>query len=148
MKKYMKNKYSVGRLMTLVTFLLISSAVQADEGESEFFGARFKEGKGIELSAPTRVSLGLETAEAEEGNEGSIVPVSAILEAAEGKFVYVANGNYFIRTPILTGKYQGSRVEIIDGLFSGDVVVTKPVDLLWYTELQAIRGGVACADGH
>ena len=39
-------------------------------------------------------------------------------------------------------------VEIKDGLYSGDVVVTKAVKSLWMAELQVLRGGKACSCGH
>jgi hypothetical protein len=39
-------------------------------------------------------------------------------------------------------------VQITDGLYAGDQVVVQPVMSLWLAELQSLRGGKACADGH
>ncbi len=222
------------------------SVSKADPGErqkeAEIFGARFKEGKGVELSEVTRASLQLETTEVTEEKIGNritfslqvlsagqiaeglallpkelavrlrvgerlelkkedasdkgsgvisklvtaslsgeteavvaiekspavltigdtlsatlvsradeavtAVPSSALLRAAAGNFVYVVNGNHFLRTEVKTGQEGADFIEITDGLYAGDEVVKSPVDLLWYAELQAIRGGVGCADGH
>jgi multidrug efflux pump subunit AcrA (membrane-fusion protein) len=65
-----------------------------------------------------------------------------------GTFVYVPNGRYFFRTPVKVGRKTEETVEVLDGLYSGDEVVREPVTSLWLAELQALRGGVACADGH
>lgn len=77
-----------------------------------------------------------------------VIPKSALLRTAEGAFVYTVNGDYFLRAPIKTGVAQDGIVEITDGLYSGDQVVTTSVMTLWMAELQSIRGGKACADGH
>jgi hypothetical protein len=39
-------------------------------------------------------------------------------------------------------------VEITDGLYAGDQIVTSPVNDLWMAELQILRGGKACTCGH
>lgn len=76
------------------------------------------------------------------------VPKDAILKTAEGEFVYVANEEYFARTPVKTASRNGEVVEVVDGLFAGDEVVCKQVAPLWMTELQAIRAGQSCCAGH
>lgn len=78
----------------------------------------------------------------------AVVPASALLETVNGTFVYVVNGKYFLRTAVKTGRIANGRIEITDGLYLGDEVVKSPVKPLWYAELQALRGGKACADGH
>jgi hypothetical protein len=76
------------------------------------------------------------------------VPRSALLQTAEGKFVYTVSGEHFVRTAVKTGVVSDDYVEISDGLYAGDVVVVAPVMTLWMAELQSLRGGKACADGH
>lgn len=76
------------------------------------------------------------------------IPRSALLETAEGKFVYTASGEHFVRTAVKTGTIGTNHVEITDGLYSGDSIVVTPVMALWMAELQSVRGGKACADGH
>ena len=90
------------------------------------------------------------TAVVPTGGEKSVVsiPKSSLLKTAEGTFVYTVSGNHYVRTPIQVGVVNGEHVEVTDGLFAGDQVVVRPVMSLWLAELQAIRGGKACADGH
>ena len=76
------------------------------------------------------------------------VPRAALLQTAEGEFVYTANGEYFVRTAVKVGVMNEEYVEITDGLYAGDKIVVNPVMTLWMAELQSIRGGKACADGH
>ena len=76
------------------------------------------------------------------------VPVAALLKTAEGAFVYAVNGNFYVRTPVKIGASNDKLVEITDGLYSGDQIVTKPVMSLWMAELQVLRGGKACTCGH
>ncbi len=77
-----------------------------------------------------------------------VVPKSSLLTTVEGKFVYAKNGDFYVRTPVKTGNVSNDKIEILDGLYSGDEVVTTSVMQLWLAELQAIRGGQSCADGH
>lgn len=69
------------------------------------------------------------------------IPQSALLRTAEGTFAYVVNGNAYLRTPVKAGTEADGWVEVIDGLLSGDQVVTKPVQNLWLIELRATKGG-------
>ena len=69
------------------------------------------------------------------------VPHSAILDAATGTFVYVVNGENYLRTAVKTGARSAEFVEITDGLYAGDVVVTTPVNQLWLSELRLTKGG-------
>ena len=76
------------------------------------------------------------------------VPRAALLRTAEGEFVFTVSGEYFVRTAVKVGLANEDYVEIKDGLYTGDQVVVTPVMTLWMAELQSIRGGKACADGH
>jgi hypothetical protein len=75
---------------------------------------------------------------------GTVIPCSALLRAAEGNFVYVMNGDHLTRTEVKAGIESADFVEIMDGLYSGDKVVVKPVQTLWLTELRFVKGGAAC----
>lgn len=86
-----------------------------------------------------------------KGAESDVVPVipaTALLKTAEGSFVYAVNDGFYVRTPVTTGSSDGTLVEITDGLYSGDQIVTTPVMSLWMAELQVLRGGKACTCGH
>jgi multidrug efflux pump subunit AcrA (membrane-fusion protein) len=52
------------------------------------------------------------------------VPVGAIIDDGAEKFVFVKNGNQFIRRDVATGVSDDRYVEITDGLHAGDEVVT------------------------
>lgn len=82
------------------------------------------------------------------GNAVTAIPRSALLTTAEGTFVYALNDSAYVRTPVKTAAMNDSLVEITDGLYSGDQIVTSPVMSLWMAELQVLRGGKACTCGH
>lgn len=71
----------------------------------------------------------------------TVIPSSALLRTAEGTFVYAVNGNAYYRTAVKAGSEADGKIEITDGLFSGDEVVTKPVQTFWIIELRATKGG-------
>ncbi len=72
------------------------------------------------------------------------IPRSALLESSDGVSVYTASGESFVRTPVKVGAMNDELVEIKEGLYAGDQVVSKPVMALWMMELAAVKGGQAC----
>ena len=74
----------------------------------------------------------------------TVIPRSALLRTSEGTFVYAVNGDAFFRTPVKVGSEAGDMLEITDGLFAGDAVVTKPVETFYLIELRATKGGGHC----
>jgi hypothetical protein len=72
------------------------------------------------------------------------IPESSVLRAATGDYVFVVNGQHFLRTPVKVAGTSEQWVAIADGLLEGDVVVTNGVAGLWCIELQATKGGYAC----
>ena len=78
----------------------------------------------------------------------AVIPRVALLRAAEGTFVYVVNGSRLTRTPVKLGGEQDGVIEVKDGLLAGDRIAVGGVPLLWLAELQSLRGGKSCADGH
>ena len=74
-------------------------------------------------------------------NPVMVVPRSAVLRSVEGSFVYVVNGEAYLRTAVKTGVEAEGLVEVTDGLLAGDGVVTRPVEKLWIIELRATKGG-------
>ena len=69
------------------------------------------------------------------------VPRSALLDSAAGLFVYVVNGEFYLRTPVKVGARSADFIEITDGLYAGDSVVATPVEQLWLAELRLTKGG-------
>ncbi|MFZ0711414.1 MAG: hypothetical protein WAM53_15360 [Terrimicrobiaceae bacterium] len=66
---------------------------------------------------------------------------SAVLETSAGKFAFVQNGDFLLRTPVTTGAESAAHIEITDGLYAGDIVAHKPVETLYLIELRATKGG-------
>jgi multidrug efflux pump subunit AcrA (membrane-fusion protein) len=60
----------------------------------------------------------------EPSREALTVPVGAIIDDGAEKFVFVKNGNKFLRQDVATGVSDDRYVEITDGLHPGDKVVT------------------------
>jgi len=69
------------------------------------------------------------------------VPRSAVLDRVAGSCVFVVNGGSFLRTAVKTGARDEAWVEITDGLYEGDRVVTAAVEKLSLIELSFTNGG-------
>jgi hypothetical protein len=115
--------------------------------------ATYKAGHGVKFTPAARDFIGLKTSEVGTRQFAGrpavpAVPADAVLRTIRGNFVYVANGEWFLRTPVSLGATDGSQVEITDGLYEGDMIVTAGVRALSLAEIQALNGGVGCADGH
>jgi len=76
------------------------------------------------------------------------VPRSALLRTTDGEFVYTVSGESFVRAAVKLGAVNREFAEVTDGLYAGDQVVVMPAMTLWLSEIQALRGGKACSDGH
>jgi cobalt-zinc-cadmium efflux system membrane fusion protein len=76
-----------------------------------------------------------------------VVPRRAVLGRLGGKFVYVeTEPRHFERREVVTGLVSGDRVEVVEGVLPGDLVVTNG-----HYQLQYAGGGEAAgeaADGH
>lgn len=104
----------------------------------------------ITIAAARPLTIGARlkaTFRARAGEAVAAIPRSALLKTAAGTFVYAVNGSFYVRTPVKTGAMNDALVEITDGLYSGDQIVTTPVMSLWLAELQVLRGGKACTCG-
>ena len=73
-----------------------------------------------------------------------VVPESALLNAADGCYVYTVNGTHLTRTRVKTGVSSQEWLEIEEGLYPGDSVAAKGVENLWLIELSATKGGTPC----
>lgn len=83
------------------------------------------------------------TVEIKSDGEVVVVPKDAVVNSAEGEFAYVDNGGWMTRAEVETGAEEGALVEIVDGLYAGDVIATSPVMTLWMTELALLKSGRA-----
>ena len=139
--------------LSILTLAFLSSCADSamsdddSSGSNPDSGALFKEGQGISVSPLMAESIGLQITEvSEDANARVSVPRSALLTTVEGHFVYAGNGGFFLRTPVKIGTQSAEWVEIADGLYAGDKIVSAAVISLWLAELQYLRGGKACAD--
>jgi hypothetical protein len=105
------------------------------EGIIEFAGEAQPIDPGAFLAAtvPTKEATGV-----------LAVPQSAILDTAQGHFVYTVNGKHLTRTRVKLGAISDGFVEIQDGLYAGDAVAVRGIDSLWLVELSALKGGKPC----
>ncbi len=110
----------------------------------------YKAGHGVQLTPAAREFAGLTTAEvAPRGDAWTAIPRAAVLATAHGPAVYVANGEWFLRTPVELGApLADDHVEVTGGLYEGDQVAVGGLRVLALAEIQAVNGGVGCADGH
>lgn len=68
------------------------------------------------------------------------VPQSALVRAARGNFVYVAEAGYYKRVAVTVGTQDAHWVEIQSGLAPGTTVVTAGAEALWLLELNEVGG--------
>ena len=108
----------------------------------------FKKGQGLLVDVEAAKFIGLEKQAVESAGNTPVIPSTAILETSEGSFAYVVNGPRLLRTAVQLGPVKGATVAVTDGLLEGDVIAVAGVKYLWFAELQSVKGGVGCADGH
>ena len=118
-----------GRVVSVATKLNRQAEIliEIEDPEKELRSGKFLEGV-VEMRS--------------EG-EVVVIPSSAVVKSAEGTFVYVDNAGWTIRTEVELGAEDGEMVEVVDGIYTGDLVVTSPVMTLWMTELQLLKSGRA-----
>ena len=71
------------------------------------------------------------------------IPRSAVLDADGRQTVFVKNGDAFQSTAVTLGRTSGSYVEVTDGLYAGDSIVTQGAFQL---HAQLLKGPAAAAD--
>ena len=144
--------------------LKVGQHIDLSSGQGEFPATVAAVKPAVQAGAPSEVLLTVSDQEAKlrvgdflqarlgqddaRRREATIIPASAVVESVRGSFVYAANGGAFLRTPVVLGSRQGDRIEVVDGLFEGDEIVSAGASNLWVIELQAVNGGKGCADGH
>jgi hypothetical protein len=69
------------------------------------------------------------------------MPRNALLKAATGNFAYVKNGDRFLRTEVEVGASSETMIEVLGGVYPGDVVASEGVEDLWLIELRFTKGG-------
>jgi len=127
------------------TISRIDTQLQEMNGQSELI-IEIKGGDG-HLTVGSALTL-LLSQSPEKIPDTLVIPEEAILKSAKGTFAYVENTGFFLRTPVKTGAAHEGKIQILDGLFEGDVVVVRGTQGLYLTELQAVNAGTGCTHGH
>ncbi len=148
-------------MKTLLPFLIVSASLvlsgcgashaEPAQTKAPAPAAIYKAGNGLQLTPGAREMIGLKTADVAEREIGTAgrraaIPASALIRTVKGDFVYVANGPWLLRTPVALGAGDAAWFHVADGLYEGDTVVAQGARGLWLAELQAVNGGVGCAD--
>jgi len=60
-----------------------------------------------------------------EGEQGIIVPESAIWKSGNESMLYIVSDGMAIRRPVTTGMRKNGNIEIVTGIDEGDLVITK-----------------------
>lgn len=147
------------RILVLISFAFVVSGCGESRAEKATLrpepkhASTYKAGHGLQLTPVAAALIELATAEVGTRDVGetkgtAAIPVAALVRTVKGDFVYVVNGEWFLRTPIKLTVGDGSHFAVDEGLYEGDKIVTRGARELWLAELQAINGGVGCADGH
>ncbi len=58
-------------------------------------------------------------------DESIVIPKMALLGMGGDRFVFVEDGNKYLRTPVVTGIENDKWIEVVEGLLPGDIVVTQ-----------------------
>jgi hypothetical protein len=117
------------------------TVVRVDETTRSAFGQ-----VEVAMEAPEaagRLAVGSSVAahlEAGAVQAATAIPRGALVRAALGDFVYVADGQFLKRVPVKVGVEDDAWAEILDGLPPGKVVVTHGALSLWLLELSEVGG--------
>lgn len=156
----MKTRSLFGVSLVLAAALFVGCGSHAGAGHDDHEHAaevspavEFKAGHGLRLGPAAQRFAGLVIAEVAtrdlpDAASVTAIPETALLRTVRGEFVFVANGDWFLRTPVRTAAAAGGWVEVRDGLYEGDTVVAQGARALWLAEIQAVNGGVSCTHGH
>ena len=114
------------------------------EGESRVIPVR-AELENIENLLKPGMFAELELITEKTANSVLSIPENSIVEANGKTLVYVQNGQDFTPVEVTLGQQFADKVEIIQGLFEGDKIVTEGAIQLY---AQSLRGGTKTADKH
>lgn len=79
-------------------------------------------------------------------SEALAVPIRAVLEEGVDRFVFVQNGEEFIRQTVVLGARDDRYIEVKEGLMPGDQVVTRGNQQLMLAQMSG--GSMGGGDGH
>jgi len=104
---------------------LVEVIIEIDDPDQKLKAGKF-------LSAAAEIST---------DGEVPVIPKASVLTTTEGIFAYVDNAGWTVRTEVELGVEQDGSVEIVDGIYAGDLVVSAPTMTLWMVELQLTKSG-------
>lgn len=91
------------------------------------------------LDLPEKIKIGMTANVKVEGkqNQEIYLPLSALLQSGDKPGVWLVKDNILVLQPVTVGSYGNNQVQIVEGLKSGDAVVTAGVHKL--AEGQRVR---------
>ena len=84
---------------------------------------------------------------ADKEEESIVVPRTAILGTGGDRFVFVEEGDKYLRTAVVTGIENDKFVEVVEGLAPGDVVVTQGNYQLQFAKPKPAEGAAHPSSG-
>ncbi|UBF30287.1 efflux RND transporter periplasmic adaptor subunit (plasmid) [Kovacikia minuta CCNUW1] len=130
------NRFFEGRIRVIGAMVEGETRVVPVKAELDNSGGVLKPGMFVELEVlTTRTPANLLT-----------IPKTALVETnTQQKLVFVQNGDAFEPTQVTLGRESGTFVEIKNGLFDGDRIVTQAAPMLY---AQSLRGGSPTTNDH
>jgi len=107
------------------------------EGESRVIPVKAELDNAAGLLKPGMFAE-LELATSKSTESVLVIPRSSIVEANGKQIVYIQNGDAFQPVEVSLGRESGDLVEVIDGVFEGDAIVTQRATQIY---AQSLRGG-------
>ena len=107
------------------------------EGESRVIPVKAELDNAVGLLKPGMFAE-LELATSKSTESVLVIPRSSIVEANGKQIVYIQNGDAYQPVEVSLGRESGDLVEVKDGVFEGDTIVTQRAPQIY---AQSLRGG-------
>jgi cobalt-zinc-cadmium efflux system membrane fusion protein len=100
--------------------LVVASTARAGTGTDVTARLTFVEAPALDVDTPVQVDI-----DADERTNALFVPAEAVIREGESQAVYIVRGDRAERRPVKTGLADATRIEIIDGVSRGELVITQ-----------------------
>jgi cation efflux system membrane fusion protein len=114
----------ISPIFATILAISASSPVFAHVGHGDEF-----QSKGgiqrVQVNTATDQQFGIVVTPIAQSATGVMIPITALVEADGKQLVFVQYANFYEPVPVTTGKTQGERIEITQGLSAGEKLVTQ-----------------------
>jgi cation efflux system membrane fusion protein len=114
----------ISPIFATILAISASSPVFAHVGHGDEF-----QSKGgiqrVQVNTATDQQFGFVVTPIAQSATGVMIPITALVEADGKQLVFVQYANFYEPVPVTTGKTQGERIEITQGLSAGEKLVTQ-----------------------